>query len=337
MTPTQSNRNKRPTIKDVARICNVSTQTISRVMNNRPDVSAETRKRVLEVIKKLEYQPSALARSLIQKRSYTLGVIIAGLKFVGISQTLNGITEQADKEGYSLLIKELSGFNFTDVQPVILSLMAHQVEAIIYAAPECGDNWKMAQEQCPFPRPPMVFLKGNPYPGFSTISIDNYLGAYLETKHLLNEAGLPPDEKQEISGNWSSFSGVKAMEHLLNVFPEMDGVFAGNDQMALGVLHVAHQKGIRVPEDLALVGFDDLDEAPYFSPSLTTIHHDLHQLGIMAVKKSIELVKNSNREGQEGVDSTIIKPWLIVRESSLFHGSDIKKSTPAVSNLISLP
>ena len=132
--------NNKPTIKDVARLCGVSTQTISRVLNKRPDVSPETRKRVLEVINQLGYQPSALARSLIQQRSYTLGIIIAGLKYSGISLTLNGIAEQADQEGYSLLIKELPSFDISDVQPVIRSLMSHQVEAIIYAAPECGNK-----------------------------------------------------------------------------------------------------------------------------------------------------------------------------------------------------
>lgn len=346
MTTDRNNKEKKPTIKDVARICNVSTQTVSRVMNNRPDVSPETRKRVLDVINRLEYQPSALARSLIQQRSYTLGIIIAGLKFIGISQTLNGITEQADKEGYSLLIKELPGFNVSDVQPVIRSLMAHQVEAIIYAAPECGDNWKKAQAQCPFPRPPMVFLKGTPYIGFSTISIDNYLGAYLATKHLLEcgcrhivhisgpmdwwesierlrgwkdaleEAGQSPVERQVINGTWSSSSGAKAMEQLMETNPEMDGVFAGNDQMALGVLHVAHENGIRIPDELKMVGFDNLEEAQYFSPGLSTIHHDLHQLGIMAVKKAIELVNKPGDEMDAIADSMVIKPYLIVRESS---------------------
>jgi DNA-binding LacI/PurR family transcriptional regulator len=345
----RNSQNNKPTIKDVARLCSVSTQTISRVLNDRPDVSIETRQRVLEVINQLGYQPSALARSLIQQRSYTLGIIIAGLKYAGISQTLNGIAEQADTEGYSLLIKELPGFDVSDVQPEIRSLMSHQVEAIIYAAPECGDNWRKAQSQCPRPCPPMVFLKGNPYPGYTTIAVDNFMGAYQATRHLLDmgcrqiahisgpmdwwesierykgwesalqDAGLPATGQQVASGNWSSSSGDKAMHQLLQIYPEIDGVFAGNDQMALGALHVAHQVRIQVPEQLALVGFDDLAEAPYFSPALTTVHQDLHQLGVMAVKKAIEMVNGFENGSNAISDNLVLKPQLIVRQSSLFN------------------
>ena len=337
----------RPTIKDIARLCGVSTQTVSRVMNQKPDVSPETREKVLGIISQTGYQPSALARSLIQQRSYTLGVIIAGLKYQGISQTLNGITEQANEDGYSLLLEELPKFNVTDVQPVIRSLMSHQVEAIIYAAPEIGDNWRNVQVQCPRPCPPIVFLKGSPYPGISTISVDNYLGAYLATLHLyeqgcrhighisgqldwweaserlrgwkaaLERTGLPIEENQCATGNWSSSSGEKAFELLLENYPEMDGVFVANDQMALATLHVANERGINVPKQLKVVGFDDLAEAPYYSPALTTVRQDLRTLGIMAVKKALDMVNGFDpRSGDSLPDTIILKPQLIIRKSS---------------------
>ena len=101
------NHNKRATIKQVAKLAGVSTQTVSRVINDRPDVAPETRERVQQVIEKLKYQPSALARSLIQQRSFTLGVVTAGLKFTGPSRTLNGITNKAEELGYALLLEEL--------------------------------------------------------------------------------------------------------------------------------------------------------------------------------------------------------------------------------------
>jgi DNA-binding LacI/PurR family transcriptional regulator len=347
MTPRRTSSNK-ATIKDVARLSGVSTQTVSRVLNDRPDVSPDTREKILEVINRLGYQPSALARSLIQRRSFTLGVIIAGLKYQGISLTLNGITEQADKDGYSLLLEELPSFNVTDVQPVVRSLMSHQVEAIIYAAPEIGENWRNVQMQCPRPCPPMVFLKGSPYPGISTISVDNYLGAYLATLHLydqgcrniahisgplewweaterirgwraaLERLGIRPEEKQCIQGNWSSSSGEKVFQNLLANYPEMDGVFVANDQMALSVLHVAHEQGIPVPQKLAVVGFDDLAETPYYSPALTTVRQDLHELGIMAVKKVLQMIEPGDDPLALLPDTIIIKPQVIVRSSSLF-------------------
>src|SRR5512147_1495474 len=117
------NSNKRPTIKEVAKVAGVSTQTVSRVINERPDVAPETRERILTTINEMGYQPSALARSLVQQRSYTLGVITAGLKYVGVSQTLNGITEQCEASGYALLIKELPRFDTPNIVPVIESLI----------------------------------------------------------------------------------------------------------------------------------------------------------------------------------------------------------------------
>ena len=108
----------RATIKEVASVAGVSTQTVSRVINERPDVSAETRKRVQEVIKQLSYQPSALARSLISQRSYTLGVVTAGLRHIGPSRTLSGITSAAEEAGYSLLLKELPSYDTEDIAPI---------------------------------------------------------------------------------------------------------------------------------------------------------------------------------------------------------------------------
>src|SRR5512140_3470324 len=108
------NSNKRPTIKEVARIAGVSTQTVSRVINERPDVAPETRERIRTTIDELGYQPSALARSLIQQRSYTLGVVTAGLKHTGPSRTLNGITSAAADAGYALLLEELPRYDLDD-------------------------------------------------------------------------------------------------------------------------------------------------------------------------------------------------------------------------------
>jgi LacI family transcriptional regulator len=192
----------------------------------------------------------------------------------------------------------------------------------------------------------MVFLKGKASAGFSTIAIDNYSGACMATRHLLDQgcrhvahisgpmdwweaseryrgwkttlqdAGLSPADNQCALGNWSSSSGDRAMHQLLEVFPEMDGVFVSNDQMALGVLHVAHEAGISIPHQLAVVGFDDLPEAPYFSPALTTIHQDLHHLGIMAVKKAIKMVKGIEDEQEAIPDNLILEPQLVVRQSS---------------------
>ena len=132
---------KRVTIHEVAQEAGVSRQTVSRVINNRPDVASDTRKRVEEVIRELGYQPSAIARSLSRKRSYTFGVVISGLKYIGPSRTLNGISEQAEELGYGLLLKELLSFDINDTLQILNWFLAHQVKA-----PDLRDSYKNARQ-----------------------------------------------------------------------------------------------------------------------------------------------------------------------------------------------
>ena len=258
----QNNRQQKVTIKDIARMCNVSTQTISRVINHRPDVSDDTRELVEKMIQEMGYHPSALARSLVKQRSYTLGVITAGLKYVGVAQTLNGITEECEASGYALLIKELPSFNTPNIVPLVENLISHEVEGIIFAAPDINDNITIVQSQLPSYCPPIVFLKGGPSQRFTTISIDNYGGACLAVEQLRkigrkhigfisgpldwlesrqrkqgwidtqNKFGGCVDDNCWVEGNWSSSSGEVAAKALIEKYAEMDAVFVSNDQMA---------------------------------------------------------------------------------------------------------
>lgn len=339
--------NKRATIKQVAMLAGVSTQTVSRVINNRPDVSPETRQRVQKIIEEVGYQPSALARSLIQKRSYTLGVVTAGLKFIGPSRTLNGITSKAEELGYALLLEELPRFDTEDIEPRLQSLLARHVDGIIWAAPEVGENRRWVEEGLIEIPVPIVFLTMAPREGLTIVAIDNYMGAALATQHLLDrgcrhvghiagpldwwearerkrawedtlrKAGLPVSDAHWVEGNWSSGSGETAFEQLLASYPQMDAVFSANDQMALSVLRVAHRRGLRVPQDLAVVGFDNIVESAYFWPSLTTVNHNHHELGCQAVQELVNQVE-AVRRGEPIIPRTIILPTdLVVRESSV--------------------
>jgi DNA-binding LacI/PurR family transcriptional regulator len=334
------------TIKDVARACGVSTQTISRVLNDRKDVSSETREKILAVMKEMDYQPSALARSMRQN-SKTIGVINAEMQSIGISATLNAITQFSEKFGYSLILKELPSFDSEDFSTFIHSLSAHQVQGIIYAAPEVGDTWKKVQANLSDSVPPMVFLKGNPASAPITISADNYTGAYNVTRHLVDQgyrhighisgplewwearerkrawsralvdAGMPVTELATASGDWSCSSGAAAFETLLKQFPEMDALFVGNDQMALGALKLAWEKGISIPEKLGVAGFDDIEESRFFIPSLTTVRQDFSKLGEMAVRKLISIHSQRSKDTEVANDAIILPTELIVRQSSL--------------------
>lgn len=340
-------KRKRVTIKQVAQEAGVSTQTVSRVTNDRPDVAPETRRRVLEVIERLGYQPSALARSLIRQRSHTLGVVTAGLEYVGPSHTLSGITEQAEAMGYSLLLKELPEFDTSDVEPILNALLARQVDGIIWAVAEVSDNRDWLADRLNDLPVPIVFLTMHQRPDLSIVSIDNYLGGRIATEYLLKQgyrhighvagplewwesrqrkagwqnalldAGIRVSEDQSLEGDWSSESGEKTIRQLLGQYREMDAVFVANDQMALGVLQVTCRRGLKVPQDLAVVGFDGIPEAAYYWPPLTTVKQNLHRLGCIAVEQALRAIEASQEpKGVYEPETILLKPRLIIRESA---------------------
>ena len=337
---------KRVTIKDVAQAAGVSTQTVSRVVNKFAYVSDDTRQRVEEVVEQLGYRPSTLARSLIQQRSYTLGVITFGLKYIGPSRTLNGISEKADELGYMLLMKELGNFNANRIDDVIGSLLARQVDGILWVAPEIGDNHSWVDEHLDKFSVPFFFMAMQPRSGISSVATDNYQGAVMAVQHLMEQGkkkighisgplgwweaderkrgwretlvknGLDASEKYCAEGNWSSASGEQAFLQLLETFPDMDAVFAGNDQMALSVLREAQRRGMRIPEQLAVVGFDNIAESAYFYPSLTTISQNLQVIGEQAVQSVIEMIQGRQQGKPVIAQSSFVQPTLVVRESS---------------------
>jgi len=332
------------------------------VLNDRPDVADETRDRIWQIIEELNYQPSAIARSLIRQRSLTLGIVTAGLKYVGPSRTLNGITKQAEDLGYTLLLKELPHFLTNDIQPLLNSLLERRVDGIIWAVPEVGDNRAWLEDRPGGLSVPMILLTMQPRPGLPIVAVDNYAGGCMATEQLLKQgyrhvghisgpldwwearqrkagwrdtllaASVPEAELYAEEGTWSSASGERAIGRLLAKYPEMDAVFVGNDQMALSVLQTACRRGIEVPKDLAVVGFDDLPEAAHYWPPLTTVRQDLRSLGCTAVHELVQAIEASRQNpGAFEAKSISLCPKLIVRESSiatrigaeLFHQTEI--------------
>jgi DNA-binding LacI/PurR family transcriptional regulator len=337
----------RVTIKQVAKQAGVSTQTVSRVINGRPDVAAETRDRVSAVITRLGYQPNDLARSLIRRRSHTLGVVTAGLTYTGPACTLSGITDQAEAMGYSLLLKVLRRFDTDDVEPILNALLARQVDGIIWAVAEVNHNHEWVDGRLPDLPVPIIFLTMHHQAGLSVVAVDNYLGGRIATEHLLEQgyrrighisgplawwearqrqagwhdavadAGIPVSERHWTEGDWSSKSGEVAIQQLLDRFPGMEAVFVANDQMAISVLLAACRAGLKIPQDLAVVGFDGIPEAAYLWPPLTTVHQDLYALGHTAVQRVARLIEASQQpEGDVQPEMVWLTPQLIVRESS---------------------
>jgi LacI family transcriptional regulator len=337
-----------PTVKDVASRANVSPGTVSNVLTGKRPVSTATRARVTQAIEELGYHPNILARSLINRRSETLAVVASGLEYFGPSQTIVGIEREADELGYSVLLRLIHWSDDRQAALTLDALAGRQVDGIIWAVPEIGQNRAWVSRSRLEKLPPIVFVSMAGVPGVTSVSVDNRAGARLATEHLVAEGrrcigfvGGPPDwweaRQREvgwhemlqaagaavspdlrIDGNWSAASGENALLCLLSRQPRLDAVFAANDQMALGVLRAAHLSGCKVPDDIAVVGFDDLPEAACFWPPLTTVRQRLLDVGRQSTRLLSAMI-DARATGREEAHpcENVLQPELIVRESSV--------------------
>ncbi len=346
---------RRITIREVAQAARVSTQTVSRVLNHRPDVSSTTRERVQQAIDQLGYSPNVLARSLIKGRSHTIGMVSYGLGYYGPARILTGVERRANEMGYSLQLNLLRRPESNNGEDVFQSLLDRRVDGIIWAVPEIGANrdWlvqgfaRSAQNQ----GVPVVALNMRPVAGVPMAAIDNFDGGQTAANHLLAQgfrrigiitgpdtwwesqqreagwraamtaAGVEDLEALKVSGDWYPSSGERGLRQLLAQAPNLEAVFACNDPMALGALQAARILGKRVPGDLAVVGYDDVPEAAYYFPALTTVHQPLVELGGRAVELLHHLLEEQAELAEEPDEErpspeAWISPQLIVRDSA---------------------
>ena len=336
------------TLKDVARLAGVSTKTVSRVVNNQGEIRKETRERVQKAIEQLGYRPNVLARSLIHKRTNTLGVVAWGIDYFGPSRTVVGIEQQAHQLDYSLFLNLVDRPDDGDSERVLDTLITHRVDGIIWAVPEVGNNRKWLEDSHLEQLPPIVFLSMEPQPGLAVIAVDNFLGAKQATQHLIDQghrkigiitgplswweareryrgweaamrqAKLATLPSLVIEGEWTAVSGERGLSELLMQEPEVEALFACSDQIALGALSTAHRLGRKIPHDLAIVGFDNIPEAACFWPPLTTVYQHLINVGRIAVQTLHRMIE-ANRQAKKSEEAivTLVPPELIIRESSL--------------------
>lgn len=335
------------TIIDVARRARVSAGTVSNVLTGKRPVAERTRSRILQAIDELGYQPNLLARSLVNRATNTLGVVTSGLEYYGPSRTLVGIERQAAELGYSLLLSLLHDPHSADVDALLSDLLARRVDGIIWAVHEIGRNRAWLAPERLRSLPPIVFLTMERRPQTVIISTDNRGGAALAVQHLLQQgrrqigiitgpldwwearerlegwraclaqAGAPNDDALVFEGDWTAASGEIAYHHLLARRRNLDAIFASNDQMALGVLRACHFDGRSVPRYLAVAGYDNMPEAAYLVPSLTSVRQHLADVGRIAVQELHRAI--AARAQGETPDPLfhLIMPELIVRESTV--------------------
>jgi LacI family transcriptional regulator len=335
------------TLADVAQLASVSPKTVSRVVNNQGEIRDETRQRVQAAIEQLGYRPNILARSLVSQRSNSLGVVTSGLEYYGPSQTLSGIEQRSYDLGYSLIFSLLPRPDVTNINPILDQFIARRVDGIIWAVPEINHNRQWIRPEMLEHLPPIVFLAMQPQPDLAVVSIDNRSGGAQATQHLIdigrrkigtitgpmdwweaceryngyvqtmqaNGLEFSPDLVSE--GDWSAQSGQRGFRELLERRPDLDAVFVGNDQMALGALGEAYRRGLRIPDDVAVVGFDNCPDSACYWPPLSTIQHQLFEAGCLSVQKLLQQVDTRSEDLKNTEpQSSILPTQLIIRASS---------------------
>ncbi|MFB9673965.1 LacI family DNA-binding transcriptional regulator [Streptosporangium vulgare] len=322
---------------DVATRAGVSHQTVSRVLNDHPNVRAETRARVLEAINELGYRRNMVARALVTRHTRTLGVVSFDTTLYGPASTVYGIEQAARAAGYFVSMVSLKTIDTAGVRDALGYLAEQAVDGIVVVAPQRSAAPALADVPTDIP---VVAVEGSHAGEVSVVSVDQVEGARLATRHLLDlghetvwhvagpsdwleadgriegwrevltAAGRPVPEL--LSGDWSPRSGYEA-GLLLAATPGVTAVFVANDQMALGALRAFAEQGVRVPERLSIVGFDDIPESEFFTPPLTTIRQDFGAVG----KHSIEVLLRQMEAGAEwSHERHVVPPRFVARAST---------------------
>lgn len=325
------------TIKDVARAAGVSTATVSRVFNDHAVVRADTRRQVREAAARLNYWPNAVARSLITNRTHTVGLLLPELHGEFFSSVIRGIDLASRREGLHLLVSS----SHADTHELVTALrsMRGRIDGLIVMAPDVDAP---AAIRASAGSVPIVLLDpGAGRDGYETLAIANHEGAYAMVRHLmglghrriatvtgpernidarerlngyraaLRDGGGEVSARLEFPGDFSEPSGYRAGRELLAIEPRPTAVFVGNDYMAVGVLRAVHEAGLRVPEDVAVAGFDNIEMARYLDPPLTTVHVDTFHLGERAVRMLLRATRSGKaetppRHHHERLDTTLV-------------------------------
>jgi len=332
----KSEKRPRPAVMaDVARLAGVSYQTVSRVLHDSPHVRGDTRERVLAAIRQLDYRPNSMARALVTGRSKTLGVVSFDTTLYGPASTLLGIQQAAHDAGYAVNVSSLRSLNRGNVLDAIEQLRDQGVDGVAVIAPIRAGVDALRHIRSDFA---VVAVEAGPNAPIPVAAVDQKVGAAAATRHLLNLghktvwhlAGPPDwndaDERIEgwrstleaarapipplLRGDWTPRSGYELGKDLLQI-PKLTAVFVANDQMALGLLRRLHESGREVPRDLSVVGFDDIPEAAYFTPPLTTIRQDFAELGRRCLHILLGRI-----EGEAANARVVVAPELVVREST---------------------
>lgn len=321
---------------DVARLAGVSPSTVSRILNGTAKVSDDKRLAVLAAIEKVSFAPNQMAQGLKKGRSLTIGIVVQDISSPFFDETLRGIDDGLKGTGYASVI--VSGhWNADEEADRVRLLLARKVDGIILLSGRISDEAVLGfSGQRPIVSTGRA-LQTRTALGFKT---DNEYGAWLAVRHLvelghrriafisgpannhdaderlagyrraLNEAQIDIDPALVVEGNYHEASGMMAMNRLFDTHQQFTAVFAANDLSAYGARLALYRKGIRVPDDISLVGFDDLPGSSYTTPPLTTVRQPMYDMGRIATQALLRLINGETVQGE------IPPVELVVRETT---------------------
>ena len=329
----------RVTMADVAREAGVSLMTVSRVINNKGDVSPTTRQRVQAVIERLDYRPSGVARGLVTKHTGTIGLVVPDNANPFFSEVARGVEQQAYVEGYNVFLCNTNEDPQREVA-VLQSLEEKRVDGVVL----CSSRLDGSELQAALVHHPAVVLINRQLEdnGVSTVFVDDEAGGQAATQHLLQAGhraiGLLAGPTTSYSGrqrtkgyraalaaaglsynpNWTWHcspvvqGGLETALELLTAHPKLTALFCFNDLVAVGVLQACVELGLQVPDDLAIVGFDDIPLAALVTPSLTTCRVSRYELGVQAMQLLLDRIGGCLDRCEE----IILQPELVIRASA---------------------
>lgn len=324
------------TIRNVAKLAGVSTGTVSNVLSGNRPVSAEVRKRVLEAIKELNYQPNLIASSLVTGRSNTIGAVMSDFQ-LGIEDFLAGMDAGAREDGFSLLISSLG--DGEDPARHLQALTGRQVDGVIWVVPETEQTRRWWETTPINQNIPIVFTFSTAHLQQSSIWMDNLSGGYAATRHLIEhgctkighicgpaesleakerKAGWEKALKEEgiepimiCESGWFAEGAEKSVYQMLKQWPDIEAIFAVNDLCALAAIKALQNNNLRVPEDVKVIGFDDMRILDYINPALTSVRQDYFMMGYEAAKEVRRRIQHPDSKGK----TKILPTKLILRQS----------------------
>lgn len=332
-------------IKDVAKKAGVSTTTVSHVINETRFVSDELRQRVMDAMQSMDYHPNILARSLRSGKSKTIGLIVPDISNLFFAEIARKVEDRGLEYGYSVILCNTDDDHAKEAGYIDV-LITKKVDGIIFiSAGYEGENlYKLLNNKIPI----VIADRSLGDVVTDVVLVDNWMGGYTATKYLLElghrkiacisgPSSLTPSAQRVegfhqalkdaaieinyclvIPGDFRSVGGEKAMNSLLECDKKPTAVFACNDMMALGAMRAINNRGLRVPEDISLVGFDDIPISQCVYPAITTVAQPIEELGSIVVKYLIERIeyKNSRRKGEEpDYRTTVLETKLVKRDS----------------------